>query len=233
MDDESSRLRTFNTPSGRYRWKRMLFGISSAPEIWQRKMYETNAPVLRYYDMAKRVTIQADASQTGLGAALMQDGKPISYASRDMTDTEQNYAQIEKELLATVSACERFNDFIYGRGAVQVETDHKPLESIFKKEIHMASKHLQRMRLRLQKYPLDVRYENGSEMYVADMWSRAYNTETKRDIDNAVSKVDDSEERMFSDMMLPEQKLIELQHATSNGAVLQELDKVTKTGGQP
>ena len=196
-------------------------------------MYETNARVLRYYDMAKRVTIQADASQTGLGAALMQDGKPISYASRDMTDTEQNYAQIEKELLATASAYERFNDFIYGRGAVHVETDHKPLESIFKKEIHMAPKHLQRMRLRLQKYPLDVRYKNGSEMYVADMWSPAYNTETKRDIDNAVSKVDDSEERMFSDMMLPEQKLIELQHATSNDAVLQELDKVTKTGGQP
>ena len=87
----------------------------------------SNAPVLRYYDMAKSVTIQADASQTGLGAALMQDGQPISYASRAMTDTEQNYAQIEKELLAIVFACERFNDYIYGRNVVHVETDHKPL----------------------------------------------------------------------------------------------------------
>ena len=90
--------------------------------------------------MAKSVTIQADASQTGLGAALMQDGQPISYASRAMTDTEQNYAQIEKELLAIVFACERFNDYIYGRNVVHVETDHKRLESIFKKEIHMAPK---------------------------------------------------------------------------------------------
>ena len=89
----------------------------------------------------------------------------------------------------------------------------------------MAPKRLQRMRLRLQKYPLEVRYKKGSEMYVADMLSRAYNTETKRDIDSAVNKVDDSEERMFSDnMMLPEQKLIELQHATRNDAVLQELE---------
>ena len=94
----------------------------------------SNAPVLRYYDMAKRVTIQADESQTGLGAALMQDDQPISYASRAMTDTERNYAQIEKELLAIVFACERFNDYIYGRNVVHVETDHKPIESIFKKK---------------------------------------------------------------------------------------------------
>ena len=62
----------------------------------------------------------------------MQNGKPISYASGAMTYIEQNYAQIEKELLAIVFACERFNDNIYGRNAVHVETDHKPLESIFK-----------------------------------------------------------------------------------------------------
>ena len=191
----------------------------------------TNAPVLRYYDMAKSVTIQADASQTDLGAALMQDGQPISYGSRAMSDTEQNYAQIEKELLAIVFACEKFNDYIYGRKVVHIETDHKPLESIFKKEIRMAPKRLQRMRLRLQKYSLEVKYKKGSEMYVADTLSRAYNTETKRDIDSAVNKVDDSEERMFSDnMMLPEQKLIELQHATRNDAVLQELEKAIKTG---
>ena len=57
----------------------------------------SNAPVMRYHDVGKDVTIQADASQTGLGAALMQ---PICYASRTMMETEQNYAQIDKELLA-------------------------------------------------------------------------------------------------------------------------------------
>ena len=87
------------------------------------------------------------------------------------------------------------------------------------------------MRLRLQKYPLEVRYKRGSEMYVADTLSRAYNTDTKRDIDSAVNKVDDSAERMFSDhVMLSEQKLIELQHATRNATVLQELEKAIKTG---
>ena len=58
-------------------------------------------------------------------------------------------------------------------------------------------------------------------MYVADTLSRAYNTETKRDIASDVNKKDDSEERMYSEnKMLPEQKLIELQH---------ELEKATKT----
>ena len=81
-----------------------------------------------------------------------------------MTETKQDYAQIEKELLAIVFACERVNEYIYGRYIVHVESDHKPLESIFKREIHFAPKRLQRMRLSLQKYPFDVRYNKGSEI---------------------------------------------------------------------
>ena len=78
---------------------------------------------------------------------------------------------IEKELLAIAFACERFNNYIYGRDIVHVESDHKPRESIFNREIHMAPKRLQHMRLCLQKYPLDVRYKKGSEMHVADTLS--------------------------------------------------------------
>ena len=56
----------------------------------------TNTPVLRYYNLAEEVTIQCDASQTGLGAALMQNGQPVAYTSRALTDTDIRYAQIEK-----------------------------------------------------------------------------------------------------------------------------------------
>ena len=55
-------------------------------------------PVLQYYDVNKDIIVQADSSSTGLGAVLIQDGKPVAYASRALTRTERNNAQIEKEL---------------------------------------------------------------------------------------------------------------------------------------
>ena len=101
-------------------------------------------PVLRYYNLKEDVTIQCDASQRGLDAALLQGGQPVAYASRALTDTEVNYAQIE-ELLAIVFACEKFDAYIFGRDCVRVQTDHKPLESIFRKEQCTAPKRLQRI----------------------------------------------------------------------------------------
>ena len=84
----------------------------------------TTTPVLRYYNLEEEVTLQCDASQSGLGAALVQNGQPVAYASRALTDTETRYAQIEKELLAIVYACDKFNAYIYGRDRVMVESDH-------------------------------------------------------------------------------------------------------------
>ena len=56
------------------------------------KEYSAKAPVLKYYDVNEEVTIQCDASETGLGAVLMQKGQPIAFASRALTDTETRYA---------------------------------------------------------------------------------------------------------------------------------------------
>ena len=138
----------------------------------------TQAPVLRYYNLQDEVTLQCDASETGLGAALLQLQQPVSFASRALTQTETRYAQIEKELLSIVFACEKFDKYIFGRDVVHVETDHKPLEEIFKKSLCDAPARLQRMLLRLQRYNLDVRYKRGPLMYIADTLSRAYLPET-------------------------------------------------------
>ena len=108
------------------------------------------SPILRYYNLREKVTIQCDASQHSLCAVLLQGEQPVAYASRALTPTEENYAQIEKELLAIVFACEKFDAYIYGRDSVHVQTDHKPLEFIFRKELCVAPKRLQRMLLRLQ-----------------------------------------------------------------------------------
>ena len=136
------------------------------------KQILSEAPVLRYFDDKLDTVVQCDASEHGLGACLLQEGHPIAYASRSLTETEVAYAQIEKEMLAIVFAMSHFDRYVYGR-KVTVESDHKPLESICKKSLQSAPKRLQRMMLRLQRYDFEVQYKRGAEMYLADTLSRA------------------------------------------------------------
>ena len=123
-----------------------------------------SAPVLAYYKSTEALEIQCDSSQSGLAAALMQNGHPIAYVSRALTETESRYAQIEKEMLAIVFSVEKFNDYTFGRKTI-VHTDHKPLESIVKKPLHRAPKRLQGMMIRLQKYDLDIDTSVATECF--------------------------------------------------------------------
>ena len=132
----------------------------------------SQAPILQHYDPAQDLVVQCDASKNGLGACLLQDGQPVTYASRTMTETEQNYAQIEKETLAIVFALEHFHQYTYGR-ATLVQSDHKPLESILKKPLSKAPLRLQRMLLHLHNYDPVVTWIPGHKMLIADTLSRA------------------------------------------------------------
>ncbi|VDH90162.1 Hypothetical predicted protein [Mytilus galloprovincialis] len=80
-------------------------------------------------------------------------------------------------MLAVVFGLERFHQYTYGR-IVNVDSDHKPLESIVKKSLLAAPRRLQRMLLRIQQYNYNIRYKPGSTMYIADTLSRAYLKET-------------------------------------------------------
>ena len=88
-------------------------------------------PVLQFYDVTKEVTLQCDASLSGVGAALLPEGHPVAFTSRPLTSTKRNYAQIRKEFLAIVHVCDRFDQYVFGR-EITVETDHKLLEVILK-----------------------------------------------------------------------------------------------------
>ncbi|CAC5354877.1 unnamed protein product [Mytilus coruscus] len=98
-------------------------------EMEDKRNIITKNPVLSFYDVSKPVTVSCDASQCGLGAMLIQDNKPVAYASRSLTDAESRYANIERELLGVLFGLERFNDYTYGKH-INVESDHKPLEMI-------------------------------------------------------------------------------------------------------
>ena len=97
----------------------------------------------------------------------------VAYASRSMTAAEKNYAQIEKEQLGDMFACERFHIYIYGRKVI-VETDHQPLIAISKKQLCDAPPRLQRLLLRIQKYDLMLEYTPGKLLVVADTLSRVF-----------------------------------------------------------
>ena len=59
------------------------------------------------------VTVQVDASEIGLGAALLQDDQPVTFTREALMDTEKRYANVEQEMLAVVFGCERFHIYLY------------------------------------------------------------------------------------------------------------------------
>lgn len=176
----------------------------------------STAPIytLAYYDVRKPVEIQCDASSMGLGAVLLQDSKPIAYASRSLTDTEVRHAQIEKEMLSIVYACSKFHHYIFGKH-VHVFNDHKPLESIHKKPLLSAPMRLQRMLLKLQWYDLTITYRKGKDMQLADTLSRAYCQSTDKESDefeyiNALSHISITSEKKSEFQTSTERELKEL-----------------------
>ena len=132
----------------------------------------SNAPILTFYNPNKLITLSVDASKNAVGAVLAHDNSPIAFASATLTSSQENYAQIEKELFAILFGCTKFHQYVYGQ-RILVETDHKPLVPLFSKPLYQVPARLQRFMLRLQSYDLDVVYKPGKYMYTADTLSRA------------------------------------------------------------
>jgi len=172
----------------------------------------SSAPVLHYFDSSAISTIQADASQAGLGACLLQKGKPIAYASRALSPAETNYAQIEKELLAVLFACSKFHQYIYGFHT-KIQSDHKPLEVIMLKPLHKVSPRLQQMLLRLQKYDLALKFKKGKELFVADTLSRAYLHDVPTDNDE--KDLEFALHAVVRDLPVSDSRLSQLQSTTA------------------
>ena len=117
--------------------------------------------LIQFYDPQKPLYIECDASKQGIGCVLLQpddnvpsslkDGiptnlRPVAYASKSLSEAEQNYANIEHELLGAMFAIETFKHFTYGR-LTNIITDHKPLTSLFIKCLANTSPRLSHMLL--------------------------------------------------------------------------------------
>ena len=200
---------------------------SNTDKVFQHvKTLITEAPVLAYYDVSKDIEIQADSSQFGLGAVLLQGGRPIAYASRSLSKTEQNYAQIEKELYAIVFACEKFHQYVYGK-RVSVQSDHKPLESIMKKPLMNAPARLQRMMLRLQKYNVHITYKPGKDIPVADALSRKPLSQQNDDLQETIEM---QVHTVMRNLPVSDTKLEKIKSATQEDDTLCKLSAVIMNG---
>lgn len=185
------------------------------------------SPVLAYFDVSKPVTVSCDASKSGLGAVILQNDKPIAYASRALTDKETRYAQIEKELFAVVFSLERFNQYIYGK-VVSVESDQKPLENILRKPLNQSPPRLQRVLLRLQYYDIDLHYTPGKELMIADTLSRAYlNKDEKDSFDQEIVYHVNT---VMRDIPVSDDKMDDIRSATTRDESLQDLARIISTG---
>ncbi|GJT73884.1 putative reverse transcriptase domain-containing protein [Tanacetum coccineum] len=136
-----------------------------------------NAPVLALPDGPKDFVVYYDASGIGLGCVLMQRGKVIAYASRQLKIHEKNYTTHDLELGAVVFALKIWRHYLYGTKSV-IYTDHKSLQHIFsQKELNMR----QRRWIELfSDYDCEIRYHPGKANVVVDALSRKERVKPKR-----------------------------------------------------
>jgi hypothetical protein len=129
----------------------------------------TTAPVLVLPDVHKPFSVYCDASYTGLGCVLMQEGKVVAYSSQQLKVHEKNYLTHDLELATVVHALKTWRHYLYGQKC-DIYTDHKSLKYIFtQSELNMR----QRRWLELIKdYELEIHYHPGKANVVADALSR-------------------------------------------------------------
>ena len=139
---------------------------------------------LASYDQSKPVVLQMDTSKYGLGTTLIQSGLPIAFTSKMLTDIEACYVNIERKFLSVCFGLQKFHTYIYGRH-VTVENNHKLLEMIQHKPIHVASPQLQQMILHMQKYDYTIWYKPSKDMVLADCLSHFLSCSNYLPIPNA------------------------------------------------
>ncbi|KAK2703918.1 hypothetical protein QYM36_017739 [Artemia franciscana] len=149
-------LATLNKPL-RDLSKQQKFEWNTGHKEAKRGIHNAISKNLSYFDPeAKEIDVITDTSQQGLGAQQSTDGATVAFAYHSLSETEQCYYQMEKEMLAITFACKRFHQYLFGR-TICVATNHKPLELIFEKSIQRAPPRLQRMMLAIQPYNIKLR----------------------------------------------------------------------------
>ena len=187
----------------------------------------TSTPTLAHYNPNLETKLSTDASAYGLGAVLTQkqtndQWRPIAYASRALSPTEQRYAQIEKEALGITWASERFSDYLIGL-KFHIETDHKPLVPLLStKHLEDLPARIQRFKMRMMRFSYSISHVPGKALYTADTLSRA----------PLVRPLESNEEKLENDVKAFVESVVRYLPATEDRLeelrIQQQEDEVTK-----
>ena len=137
--------------------------------------------------ISKLLYLETDASGVGLGDALLQlhDNTicqkdrapdnvilcPIAFASKSLTGAEQRYSNIKREALGILHGLEKFHHYCFHRQVIVI-TNHKPLVSIFKKDVATLSQHTQCIFLKIHQYMVKIIYKPEPKIFIADWLSQ-------------------------------------------------------------
>ncbi|KAI9154535.1 hypothetical protein LWI28_027647 [Acer negundo] len=131
----------------------------------------TNAPLLALPDFAKAFEIECDASGIGIGAILMQEGRPIAFFSEKISGAALNYPTYDKEMYALVRALETWQHYLWPKEFV-IHTDHESLKHL--KGQHKLNKRHAKWVEFIETFSYVIKYKKGKENVVADALSRRY-----------------------------------------------------------
>ncbi|PAA85528.1 hypothetical protein BOX15_Mlig018181g1 [Macrostomum lignano] len=151
-----------------------VWGAAQEAAFHQLKKLLSSGPIIQPYDRAKETTLTTDASEKAVAAVLTQEGHPVIYFSRRLTQAEARYSNIEREALAIVWAMERARQFLLGK-RFTLRTDHRPLEFLFGTRQQLpkvANARLLRWAIRLMGFDFAIEYVRGAQIPHADALSR-------------------------------------------------------------
>ena len=131
----------------------------------------TTAPILTLPNFDKTFELECDASGVGIGAVLMQEGKPIAYFSEKLKGAQLNYPTYDKELYALVRALETWQHYLWTKEFV-IHTDHESLKYL-KGQGKLSKRHIKWVEF-IESFPYVIKYKKGKENIVADALSRRH-----------------------------------------------------------
>ena len=131
----------------------------------------THAPLLQLPDFNKVFELECDASSIGLGAVLLQDGKPVAYFSEKLSGASLRYSTYDKELYALVRTLQTWQHYLWHREFI-IHSDHEALKHI-RTQTNLNRRHANWVEF-IESFPYIIKHKNGKENVIADALSRRY-----------------------------------------------------------